>query len=130
MVEANEFVGTGWRVPQFRFSTHDLRPIFMQRVNRSVCTEKTGVALASTQFCAKNPNPVTMEGPAGSALYRKVFLDGVMRVIQLGLGSYNQHDFGDTRIFTDVLSFSSWIQNVVMNMPELGAKKSGLSQIL
>nr|XP_043066162.1 chymotrypsin-like protease CTRL-1 [Drosophila bipectinata] len=112
-VEANEFIGTGWRVPQFQFSTHDLRPIFMQRVNSSVCTEKTGEALISSQFCAKNPNPVTMEGPAGGALYRKVVLNGVVRVIQLGIGSYNQHDFGDTRIFTDVLSFSPWIQKVV-----------------
>lgn len=115
IIEVNDFVGTGWRVPQFRFSTHDLRPIFMQRVDGSFCTEKTEVALAPTQFCAKNPNPVTMEGPAGSALYRKVVLDGVVRVIQLGIGSYNQHDFGDTRIFTNVLSFSSWIQSVVMN---------------
>ncbi|KAH8322517.1 hypothetical protein KR074_000592, partial [Drosophila pseudoananassae] len=112
-VEASEFIGTGWRVPQFQFSTHDLRPIFMQRVNSSVCTEKIGQALTSSQFCAKNPNPVTMEGPAGSALYRKVELDGVVRVIQLGIGSYNQHDFGDTRIFTDVLRFSLWIQDKV-----------------
>ncbi|KAH8254097.1 hypothetical protein KR032_008377, partial [Drosophila birchii] len=108
----NDFIGTAWNLIERKdkYQSGEFYAINIRRLRQHDC-QRGRTIKDKLQFCGYNPqSDVSCNGPSGSALS---WTASNHTIYQLGIASYNDEDCRNRRVYTDVLRYSEWIDNIV-----------------
>jgi len=106
-----ELTFTGWH-ERYRY-TKRLKSVRVFRLDPEYCSNLLKIPLEQNQICGDSDSNDLCFRNSGGPLERVINKWGKNESILLGIQSYGAGSCGDPEVFTDILSHSEWISEIV-----------------
>ncbi|KAH8262290.1 hypothetical protein KR038_011719 [Drosophila bunnanda] len=111
----NKFTAVGWGQTRSQATSNVLQTVTLDRLPKSRCDDHFWNNDRPTQFCAGSSRGAdTCGGDSGGPLYTTGRYAGVRRQTQLGIISYGTKLCQGVGVYTDVMSYGEWIEEIVL----------------
>lgn len=104
---------TGWGKTETGRYSNVLKTHTVTQLHRAHCSEWYRTRVDASQICAGNQNSNSCFGDSGSPVSAAINYDGTSRIVQLGIMSFIKLKCDSVEVYTNVVHFMGWIEQVV-----------------
>ncbi|XP_016981229.1 serine protease grass [Drosophila rhopaloa] len=109
------FMVTGWGAKDYTEKSERLQLAKVPQVDRWTCRSRFGYNVDRTHICAGDGSHYVGKGDSGGPLGAMVNIGQYRVFVQFGIVSHLRQPFFGVSVFTNVLSYSSWINHTIVN---------------